>query len=127
MAVKVVRQIAGQYLLKRYKPHITKYIKNEFGSIAGGAAGIGLSFAVGDYAGGFYDAWNYFKGGKPDKGNPPFGYLDNTGTSLNGSTNGSFHKTLRSNNFQYGYNRRNRGRNSGRKCYCNARKPRYRG
>ncbi len=87
--VRFVRPIVNQ-ILKSQKKRITQYVTQEYGSIAGGIAGIGISATTGDYAGAFTDFYNRIRGGKPDKGTPQFGYyqreegLDGTPSNIFG-------------------------------------------
>ncbi len=116
----MVHQLARpivQQLVKRGKSKFVNYISQEYGQIAGGAAGIALSISVGDYYGAFTGITGNFGNNPPDRRNPPFGYLEGS-QGINGSTNGAFHQTLRPTGFKV-YNRR-----SGRSA-CDCRKCRY--
>ncbi len=114
--VGVARRVIVQQLVKRGKSRFVKYVTDEYGQFAGGAAGVAISISVGDYYGAFTGITGNFGNNPPDRRNPPFGYLEGAQT-LDGPSNGAFHQALRPTRSKK-YNRRRirRPRDSG--CCC---------
>ncbi len=111
---KIVQRYVVQQLVKRGKSRFVNYVTQEYGQLAGGAAGIALSVSVGDYYGALTGITGNFGNNPPDRRNPPFGYLEGD-APVNGPTNGSFNQALRP--VQSGkYYRRSKARFKRRKC-----------
>ncbi len=117
---RVVRRYVVQQLAKKSKPFIQRYVTSQYGEIAGFAVGTAISVGVGDYYGAFTGASDYI-GDKPPGGrNPPFGYYP--GGTVNGQTNGTFHKTLRTNQYFTNPRRGKIGHNPCVVCECGKQK-----
>ncbi len=114
----VIGRAATRYVKQRLvtaaKPRITSYISQEYGQIAGAAAGIALSVSVGDYYGALTGISGKFGDSPPDDRAPPFGYLSE-GDGLNGPTHGTFHQTLRPTEYR---NNRSRDKYKYKLCKC---------
>ncbi len=86
MVFRRATKYAVQQLAQRGGPKFKSYIKEEYGQIAAGIAGIGLSyFAGGDY---FGEIRKSLSGDGPSNDRmPPFGYFD--GGEVDGSSYGT--------------------------------------
>ncbi len=125
MVFRRATKFAVQQLAQRGGPQFKRYVKEEYGQIAAGIAGIGLSYlSGGDY---FGEIRKNFGGDKPSNNrNPPFGYFDGS-EQVNGPTNGTQYQTLRPAVYR-NYRTRNKYKYKLSKCCCRVRqKPRYRG
>ncbi len=124
---RIAKRYIVQQLAKRFKPGFTKYISQQYGAAAGTAAGIGFSIAAGDYYGALTGITGQPRTDSPYDRDPPIGYYDPVqgGNGLNGSTNGSFHKTLRPTGFTK-YRRRGNRRTCNCRSYGNKRSYRRR-
>ncbi len=105
---RILTRSVGQFLVKRGKQKFVNYISQEYGQLAGGAAGIALSISVGDYYGAFTGISSKFGDSPHDRRNPPFGYIE--GDAVNGTPNYQFHKTYSP--IQYRYRNKRRRYNS---------------
>ncbi len=108
--VHFVRPIVQQLVKsKSGKKLITSYVSQQYGTIAGTAIGVAISVAGGDYYGALTNVGRYFKGDKYPDRSPPFGYWEEQGNGgLNGTTNGSQQKALRTSKSTNRYGKYNR-------------------
>ncbi len=119
-AKQYVKRRVLQYVVKKSKPTIQRYLTQEYGQFIGGAAGIAISVGIGDYYGAISGITGSSGPGTPKRGDPPFGYFP--GEGLNGKTNSSFNQTLRAAQLS---NRRIRRRpNRDNDCCCVTRRHR---